>query len=229
MQGPIFIYLRAQYSGENLSIDHNPLRIPMPPWQYRVHPQTSNAPAARPFTGQTDTNRPLPQISPTAIDLSVPTLHPRRRGDSDAASAKHGRSFSHPFPSFFGGGTRRAEKRNPLKNTINVDSTDEDDSTGDGRPQQSSNTPSRKPSINAGGEPMIGRCMACDSTVRWPRDLKVFRCTICLTVNDLEPYLDTNQQRPGPNQNNRHPQFAVPRKRTFTLKQWRYEQKADGL
>ncbi|PKY04369.1 ubiquitin-protein ligase [Aspergillus campestris IBT 28561] len=31
-----------------------------------------------------------------------------------------------------------------------------------------------------------GRCMTCNSTVRWPKHLKVFRCTECLTVNDLE-------------------------------------------
>lgn len=28
--------------------------------------------------------------------------------------------------------------------------------------------------------------MTCDSTVRWPQGLKVFRCTTCLTINDLE-------------------------------------------
>lgn len=30
--------------------------------------------------------------------------------------------------------------------------------------------------------------MTCDSTVRWPSDLKTFRCVTCLTINDLEPY-----------------------------------------
>lgn len=32
-----------------------------------------------------------------------------------------------------------------------------------------------------------GRCMTCASLVRWPRELQMFRCTICLTVNDLQP------------------------------------------
>jgi E3 ubiquitin-protein ligase HECTD2 len=29
--------------------------------------------------------------------------------------------------------------------------------------------------------------MTCDSTVRWPKELKVFRCTVCLMINDLKP------------------------------------------
>jgi len=29
--------------------------------------------------------------------------------------------------------------------------------------------------------------MTCDSMVRWPKELKVFRCAVCLTINDLKP------------------------------------------
>lgn len=36
---------------------------------------------------------------------------------------------------------------------------------------------------------MTGKCMTCDSMVRWPKELKVFRCTVCLTINDLKPVL----------------------------------------
>ncbi|RPA97119.1 HECT-domain-containing protein, partial [Choiromyces venosus 120613-1] len=32
-----------------------------------------------------------------------------------------------------------------------------------------------------------GRCMCCDCTVRWPSNLNVFRCTVCMTINDLKP------------------------------------------
>ncbi len=32
-----------------------------------------------------------------------------------------------------------------------------------------------------------GSCMTCGSLVRWPRELRVFKCTICLTINDLGP------------------------------------------
>jgi hypothetical protein len=34
---------------------------------------------------------------------------------------------------------------------------------------------------------LTGRCMTCASMVRWPKDLSVFRCTVCLTINDLAP------------------------------------------
>ncbi|KAG0638914.1 hypothetical protein HOY80DRAFT_1137176 [Tuber brumale] len=32
-----------------------------------------------------------------------------------------------------------------------------------------------------------GHCMCCDCTVRWPSNLNVFRCTVCMTINDLKP------------------------------------------
>lgn len=55
-------------------------------------------------------------------------------------------------------------------------------------------------------EPVTGKCMTCDATVRWPQGLKVFRCTTCLTINDLEPLAestappvpDTPARRPVP-------------------------------
>lgn len=31
-----------------------------------------------------------------------------------------------------------------------------------------------------------GKCATCDCQVRWPRHLDVFRCTVCLMVNDLK-------------------------------------------
>lgn len=30
-----------------------------------------------------------------------------------------------------------------------------------------------------------GNCMTCSSLMRWPKELKVFKCTICTTINDL--------------------------------------------
>lgn len=32
-----------------------------------------------------------------------------------------------------------------------------------------------------------GKCMTCDSMVRWPKALAVFRCSVCVTINDLTP------------------------------------------
>lgn len=185
----------------------------MPLWSPRLQSPTSNGATPNTPPAHTDIHRPLPPLPPAVIDLDVPTLYPHRRTDPEAPSAKHGRSFSHPFPSFFGGGSRRSGKRDTLKNRINVDSSDDEESIGDGRSNHSSIAPSRNPSVNATSEPMTGRCMTCDSTVRWPRDLKVFRCTVCLTVNDLET--GTVQTPVGKEQNTGHALFALPRKRMF--------------
>lgn len=35
--------------------------------------------------------------------------------------------------------------------------------------------------------------MTCGSLVRWPRDLHVFRCVICMTINDLQPLATDNE------------------------------------
>lgn len=39
-----------------------------------------------------------------------------------------------------------------------------------------------------------GKCATCDSSVRWPRQSDVFRCTICLMVNDLKPPFTGHQK-----------------------------------
>ena len=39
--------------------------------------------------------------------------------------------------------------------------------------------------------------MTCDATVRWPQGLKVFRCTTCLTINDLEPFTEPSPAPQG--------------------------------
>jgi hypothetical protein len=184
----------------------------MTPWPPRQQAYTSNEITSRTTSSHIDTNRPLPPLPSTAADVDAPTLYPRHRTEPEAAPIKHGRSFSHPFPSLFRGGSKRSERRN-LKNKINVDSTDEDESIGDERSNRSSHAPSRNPSVNASSETMMGKCMTCDSTVRWPRELKVFRCTICLTVNDLEPNQETSQEPTRSYQNNTQSPFAVQRKR----------------
>lgn len=78
-----------------------------------------------------------------------------------------------------------------------VDSDDDDDDDGVNIPDFMASSPRQGGiGIGVGAGPRVppkeemttGRCMTCHSTVRWPRDLKVFRCTECLTVNDLVPY-----------------------------------------
>ncbi len=61
------------------------------------------------------------------------------------------------------------------------------------------NPPGHRP--GASKDFVTGTCMTCGSLVRWPRELLLFRCTICLTINDLEPNdaerkKDASQQTP---------------------------------
>lgn len=106
-------------------------------------------------------------------------LHPR----SHPSRPRHTRSVSHPFPSLFWG---RKKKTSPMAD----DEESGSDSDGGG-----SNVVGKPPPVrghrngsSTGSRDFVtGRCMTCGSLVRWPGELQMFRCTICLTVNDLQP------------------------------------------
>ena len=136
---------------------------------------------------------------------SVPTLAPQSSSRSTQLpespgrnSSKHGRSLSLPFPSIFGAG-RRTRK-------------DGDGNENGRRGSQPRRSPHeafpQDPKLNSptsrrlpDKDMITGRCMTCDSIVRWPKALSTFRCTICLTINDLvilQPEsLSFNQQMGG--------------------------------
>lgn len=108
------------------------------------------------------------------LNGSMPT--PNRRG--------HHRSISHPFTSPFTAIGKKREKAAQKHITWDSDS-DSDEVT---YPVQPISTSPRKESKGGiGNELAEGRCQTCNSTVRWPRHLKVFRCTSCLMVTDLDP------------------------------------------
>ncbi len=108
-------------------------------------------------------------------------------GTSSPSRPSHGRSYSHPFPSIFGSG-KKTEK-------------DYESDFNDGKLETLigsrciSNGLAIKDCMAANGTSLqggekdlvIGKCITCDSRVRWPRHLNVFRCTVCLMVNDLKP------------------------------------------
>ena len=118
----------------------------------------------------------------------IPTLHsfgdsqpsPKKPTKPARPELRHGRSISNPFPSFFqskgkrqgGGASSSIEpvEKNKLSQAIQTS------------PQHAPGKGSRVPDK----DPMTGNCMTCSSTVRWPKELLVFRCTVCLTINDLE-------------------------------------------
>ncbi|KAI0884744.1 uncharacterized protein GGS22DRAFT_164258 [Annulohypoxylon maeteangense] len=135
-------------------------------------------------------NSRLPDYEPIRIpevqidsssDDDIPVSKPRR-------PAQHSRSMSHPFPSLFS-----SKKK---KNGRADDQFGDDDSTDDVSPKQNlrqniqpNAAPRRIPRGPA--DFSTGNCMTCASLVRWPKELHIFRCTICLTINDLKPYDST--------------------------------------
>lgn len=88
--------------------------------------------------------------------------------------------MSHPFPSLFTSKKKRNVEVAPLHD---FDSTDSDTISPAKGVAQKANAKSKVPDKDMRN----GKCMTCDSKVRWPKDLKVFRCTVCFTINDLHP------------------------------------------
>ncbi|KAJ5157093.1 uncharacterized protein N7482_008193 [Penicillium canariense] len=110
------------------------------------------------------------QNAPTMAMMNGTTpTGPYRRG--------HHRSISHPFP-FAGLGRRRGRAK---ANMWNSDS-DSDEVTYPPKPVEGS---PRKDS-KGGGDLAETKCQTCNSTVRWPQNLKTFRCSACLMVTDLD-------------------------------------------
>ncbi|RDL40376.1 putative ubiquitin-protein ligase E3A [Venustampulla echinocandica] len=120
--------------------------------------------------------------------LPVPSreLHGPSNGTATTSNprrATHGRSMSHPFPSLFPGKKKQLSDK---AGGPGFESTDDDSGSS-----HFAQNPSPISSIRQGKLPdrdlTTGKCMTCDSLVRWPKELKVFRCTVCLTINDLKP------------------------------------------
>jgi E3 ubiquitin-protein ligase HECTD2 len=166
----------------------------MPPWSSRLlSPSSRNEPIPNPYDTNLSSHTPARSRVTEANILgnadSIPSLPPPPHVSHGAASTSrptrtngHGRSVSHPFPSLFA-----AKKKSPRNGDVatgaGFESTDDE-----------TTSPSRSNVHNSGAklkghdtDLMTGKCMTCDSMVRWPKELKVFRCTVCLTINDLKP------------------------------------------
>lgn len=151
------------------------------------NPQSTRSTRPPPVdVGLPDLNRPLPPPPASATEpYEIPTL--RRRAVHDSASSNtpkptHNRSFSHPFPNLFG--SKRSERKHHNKGEQDgISNASRDGRIDEGKVKAiGQETASQR----VDRQPVTGRCMTCDSTVRWPQGLKVFRCTTCLTINDLE-------------------------------------------
>ncbi|KAL1881667.1 putative E3 ubiquitin-protein ligase [Paecilomyces lecythidis] len=156
----------------------------MPPWSSRLHPgpSTSSSNASRVNVSSipvAERTVPIPINNDVPVVIPFETPHP-------SARRSHSRSISHPFPSLFGGGNRKNSKGVSKQDFLD---SDDDDDIVTYAPDPRSSSPrkgSQRPE-----DASTGKCMTCDSTVKWPREVKVFRCTVCLTINDLEPHRDS--------------------------------------
>lgn len=92
----------------------------------------------------------------------------------------HARSTSQPFPSLMNSNAHRKPEKKFTKRDFGLDLDFDFDDDG---PAAVGLDHAR----NTGDDTVTGKCITCNSTCRWPRNVQVFRCTICLTVNDLEP------------------------------------------
>jgi E3 ubiquitin-protein ligase HECTD2 len=154
----------------------------MPTWSSRLLPSPPS-----PRSNQAQQHQPsypggLDRSAAVDIDYSVPILRP-----AAAPRRAHARSVSQPFPSLLStSGKKKVTKEDFL------DSDDDDEVSY--IPEPRSGSPRKR---WAPAEDWVsGRCMTCNSTVRWPGNVKVFRCTTCLMVNDLEPHVSSNDQVP---------------------------------
>ena len=167
----------------------------MPPWHTRLH---LGSPSGKPFTTTKSSNSCNPpeefqvnsQELPDAPLHGVPVFSAMPSSPQPRHTTRHSRSYSHPFPSLFGG--------NKLLNNAN------DEDVDDRLVHQSNDQRMYSPGLslgdmegsqpNEGKSHVSGRCATCDSLVRWPKGLNVFRCTVCLMINDLQPLSPNSQE-----------------------------------
>ena len=176
----------------------------MPSWSARFLP---SAPiSSRPGSSPNRLQQSGTPYEPATRSYSIPSLEQLSGGNIPAGTepslneSRHGRSNSHPFPFIFKSGNREERKgiveRNATASELNDGPRH---ATGHGKPGGSPPKAGYKASSQQTDTGLItGRCMTCDSLVRWPRRLKVFRCTICLTINDLKLSMSQPSLESGP-------------------------------
>lgn len=92
--------------------------------------------------------------------------------------------MSHPFPGLFGG---RRKVGDAACESVDGSGSGSALSLGAGIEGTQNHGTKGKAGDGSAMDLITGKCMTCDSMVRWPRELQVFRCTVCLTINDLCP------------------------------------------
>ena len=180
----------------------------MPSWPSRFLSGPSNSNNLSPTSAaarqdETPPHGQLLETAPWGVN-SCNVISRRQRTFSGASSSStspvqrpsgHGRSTSHPFPSLFGSG-KKAERKAAVMagggggNAIGIDldtSDEEASQPAHGPGRNIPRTPSQRRIAQRSDTDLVtGRCATCDSMVRWPRHLDVYRCSTCLMINDLK-------------------------------------------
>ena len=154
-------------------------------------------------------DKPLPRPPSAAFDSPTPTLtgrdgeralpaSPPRPPTMASRQPSHGRSSSHPMPKLFG-------KKKSTTNLGGYHETDVpfDDDLVPVLDEPREPTPTRvisgkKVKLEDDGK-ANRKCMCCDSKVKVPKELEKFRCMACLTINDLKP-VEEQQDEEGTKQ-----------------------------
>lgn len=138
--------------------------------------------------GPSSTQSPM---SPPGYPFGVPTLHASPAAGSSALrvpqrNSGHARSASHPFPALFGGMGNKRDGQKIDRGSPGQGTQRSTKDTSKGLLSSSFPKSTARPPPGQDGELMTGSCATCDATVRWPRNVDVFRCTVCHMVNDLQ-------------------------------------------
>lgn len=167
----------------NLDLRHIP-RKPVPN-------QAAPAPAPAASSSRPMHDSSLVNASQIPSDLIpiLPAPSAVQRPPPPPKLSSHGRSMSHPFPSLFP--KRRASRgKTAVQDDFDSDSDSDAEMLGLG-PGSKSKAPVQSPGPSYARPPLgdkdyaSGSCMTCGALSRWPKGIKVFKCTLCVTINDL--------------------------------------------
>ncbi|KAK4987755.1 putative E3 ubiquitin-protein ligase [Elasticomyces elasticus] len=141
------------------------------------------------------TDRP----TPSSLHSQPTAPSPPRQLSSKGQQHIHARSVSHPFPALFG---RKKSTSQLNSTTIDANAPVDEELVpvlgGPGDPTPTRVISGKRKALDAKDDDSeSAKCMCCDSKVRFPRGLKVFRCTSCLTVNDLVPLGEQESRKDG--------------------------------
>ena len=163
----------------------------MPSWPSRFLSSSSATPNPTTISVNDRPISPRTQVDDlhstgTSARFNPPLASTEFYSSSNSASRpRHGRSISHPFPSLFGNGKRTDRKVDLDQLEAELDGLN--DNTGIVAGNEITRTSSeREKSQPSENDLVVGKCATCDSLVRWPRHLDVYRCSVCLMINDLK-------------------------------------------